>query len=49
MKAQDVSSKRAHAKDVILKIEELFSDLESKKIKVIALVTDSVAAYALAR
>ncbi|CAG8817109.1 15850_t:CDS:1, partial [Racocetra fulgida] len=43
-----VSSERARTKDVILKIKELFSNLESKKIKVIALVTDSAAAYASA-
>ncbi|CAG8735136.1 7282_t:CDS:2 [Cetraspora pellucida] len=37
---QDVSSKRSWATDIILKVEELFNDLESEKIKVIALITD---------
>ena len=48
-KAQDITIKRSRASDIILKIEEIFNDLESKEIKPIALVTDSAAAYAAAR
>ncbi|CAG8693510.1 7943_t:CDS:2, partial [Ambispora gerdemannii] len=46
--AQDTSTNRSRASDIILKVEELFNDLESRRIKAIALVTDSAAAYAAA-
>ncbi|RIB26975.1 ribonuclease H-like domain-containing protein [Gigaspora rosea] len=46
--AQDVSAERSRTNDIILKVEELFNELEFKNIKAIALVIDSAAAYAAA-
>ncbi|CAG8533068.1 11734_t:CDS:2, partial [Racocetra persica] len=49
MDTQDISSERSRTSDIILKVEELFNELESLKIKTIALVTDSAAVYAAAK
>ncbi|CAB4401332.1 unnamed protein product [Rhizophagus irregularis] len=48
-KAVDISGKRGRAIDVIPHIEKMLSDLEEQLIKVMAVVTDSAAAYASAR
>ena len=48
-KAEDISSKRERKEEVMEKIKQMLYECKEMKVKLIAIVTDSAAAYAAAR
>jgi beta-phosphoglucomutase-like phosphatase (HAD superfamily) len=48
-KAVDISDQRKRTIDIMPRIEEMLRDLKQQSIKIVAVVSDSAAAYASAR